>query len=216
MNIDTKMATCKFEKMIRDFKPETMKMDKEDNVAVFVIDMINDFTYTSLLKNPLAVKKIPAIAKLLKKFQENCKPMYAVNDNHTRGSVELDDFPPHGIATTYGASIVDELKDFKYEKTFTKNSTNGAIIKDVQNWLEEHKEITKIVVCGVLTDICIMQFAMTIKALCNQVDRKLEVIVPEECVESYEAEGHNRDVYHFMSLIFMQQVGCKIVKNVEF
>lgn len=67
--------------------------------------------------------------------------------------------------------------------------------------------------CGCCTDICVTNF--TISQL-NDIDQKnldIEVVVPENAIETYDAEVHPRDQYHEMGKILMKQAGAKLVKK---
>ena len=99
-----------------------------------------------------------------------------------------------------------------------KNSTNGAITPEFQKWLNSpnYQHIERIVVCGVCTDICVMQFCLTLKTLCNQANRPMEVLVPVNAVETYDAPGHNADLCGMMALQFMQQAGITLTKRIVF
>lgn len=190
--------------------------NKNDEVAIIVVDMINDFVFTSLMQNPLAIPIIPRIKNVLRNFNKFNKKVIHINEAHEEKAVEFESFPPHGVKGTNGAKIVEELIDIPYDNIFYKNSTNGMHIEDLRKWFDMHSDIKKIVIVGVCADICVLQFALGIKTYCNQFNRKLDVIIPYELVETYEADGHNRDLFYYMSLELAAQVGIKIVKNIEF
>lgn len=188
----------------------------ENNVAIFVIDMINDFNFTSAMKNPLAVKIIPKIADMLNKANKNGKKIYHVNEAHTDESIEFLTFAHHGKKGTQGAEIVAELKNVPYERIFYKNSTNGIHNEGIKKWINENPQIDTIVVVGVLADMCALQFAIGVKTYCNEINKKMNVVIPYELVETSDFEGHNRDLFYYMALEFMAQGGMEIVKNIEF
>ena len=72
------------------------------------------------------------------------------------------------------------------------------------------------IVCGVCTDICVMQFCLTLKTLCNQANRPMEVLVPVNAVETYDAPGHNADECNAAALQFMQQAGIMLTSEIRF
>ena len=189
---------------------------KDENVDVFVVDMINDFNFTSAMKNPLAVKIIPKLAYMLNKANKSGKKIYHVNEAHTEDSIEFLTFARHGEKGTKGAEIVEEIKRIPYDRIFYKNSTNGSHNEAIKQWLNEHPELDTIVVAGVLADMCVLQFAIGIKTYCNEINRKMNVVIPLELIETSEYEGHNRDLFYYMALEFMAQGGMEIVKNIDF
>ncbi|MDO4282034.1 MAG: isochorismatase family cysteine hydrolase [Clostridia bacterium] len=200
-------------------KNETAVIIKNDGTtATFVVDMINDFNYTSLMANPLAVKLIKPLSCFLCAFTNGGKKsdnLIHLNEGHTAESLEFHEYPEHGVLGTDGAKLVSGIIEFPCERIIYKNSTNGFHVDAVKEWLLSHPNIKRIVVCGVLSDICVMQFVLAIKTYCNQINREMEVIVPEHLVESYEAEEHNRDLFYYMSLEIMAQAGCIIANEVK-
>ena len=199
-----------------DKSEEFATITKEDKVVVFDVDMIFDFVYTSLMKNPLAEKIIPKIARFLENARENGSKVAHVVEAHTTDSLELKTFARHGIKGTQGATLVDPIKAVPYDEIFYKNSTNGFHNEKIKDWLNNHPEINVVVITGVLTDMCVFQFAISLKTYCNQINRKMRVIIPYELVETSDYEGHNRDLFYYISLEMMAQAGIEIVKNVDF
>lgn len=191
-------------------------INRESNVAIFVVDMINDFTFTSVFQNPLAVELIPKLEKFLKKASDKGKTIFHINEAHSKESVEFLTFPEHGVKGSKGAEIVEQLKKIPYERVFFKNSTNGIHNNNIKKWIDEHPQIDTIIVTGVLADMCVMQFVIGAKTYCNEINRDVKFIVPLELVETSEYEGHNRDLFYYMALEFMSQGGINIVKNIDF
>ncbi len=195
---------------------EVAKIAKDKKVVVFDVDMIYDFVYTSLMKNPLAEKIIPKIVAFLEKTIKNDGKIVHVIEAHTPDSLELKTFAKHGIMGTQGAMLVDQIKAVPYDEIFYKNSTNGFHNEKIKKWLNAHPEINVAVITGVLTDMCVFQFAITLKTYCNQINRNMRVIIPYELVETSDYEGHNRDLFYYVSLEMMAQAGIEVVKNVDF
>ena len=189
---------------------------KDDKATVFNVDMINDFVYTSLMKNPLAEKIIPKIVNFLNKAKKFGCEVNHINEAHTENSLELETFAKHGIKGTQGARIVDPIRAIPYNQIFYKNSTNGFHNEKVKEWLDKHPETNVVVITGVLTDMCVFQFAISLKTYCNQINRNMRVIIPYDLVETSDYEGHNRDLFYYVSLEMMAQAGIEVVKNVDF
>lgn len=192
------------------------EIGKNEKAAVFVVDMINDFNFTSDMQNPLAIKIIPKLSKMLTNANLSGKKIYHVNEAHTEESIEFLTFARHGEIGTQGAKIVAELEKVPYEEIFYKNSTNGIHNDKIKKWINENPEIDTIIICGVLADMCVLQFASGVKTYCNQINRKMNVVIPKELVETSDFEGHNRDLFYYMALEFMAQGGIEIVNNIKF
>lgn len=58
-------------------------------------------------------------------------------------------------------------------------------------------------VTGCCTDICILQFILTLKAAWNQEDRPVEILVPRQPVENYDAPSHSGERMGTASLASM-------------
>ena len=66
-------------------------------------------------------------------------------------------------------------------------------------------------VTGCCTDICVMQFVLTLKAAWNQADRPVEIIVPRQLVETYDAPGHSGELMGGAALVSMLGNGVRVV-----
>lgn len=206
-----------FDMIRNNLSEDTIRViNKNEKAAVFNVDMINDFTRTSLMQNPLAVNIIPSIERMLKQCEKSGNKIYHICEAHTKDSLELNNFPQHGIIGTKGAELVDELSDIKYEEIFYKNSTNGFHNLQLRELATNMKDVDIVVFSGVLTDMCVLQAAISLKTFFNDINRDVDVVIATECVETYNAPDHNRDLFHYMALEFARQAGIKIVKNIEF
>ena len=59
-----------------------------------------------------------------------------------------------------------------------------------------------------------MQFCLTLKTYCNQQNRKLEVLLPVNAVETYDAPNHSADAMQNAALTIMNQAGIKLTSEV--
>lgn len=180
-----------------------------------IVDMIQGFVKEGNMADPYINHITPEVLRLTKKFMEEGEDVIAFKDMHEIGCKEFTKFPEHCVKGTKECELVEELQVYEPQMTvIPKNSTNGFITPAYQNYLRinQHK-IREIVVCGCCTDICVTNF--TISQL-NDIDQKnldIEVIVPENAIETYDAEVHPRDQYHKMGKILMKQAGAKLVKK---
>ena len=71
----------------------------------------------------------------------------------------------------------------------------------------------RITVVGCCTDICVLQAAIPIKTFLNEYDLDVEVIVPKNMVETYNAPNHNRDEYNEIAFKLMANAGIKVVEE---
>ena len=103
------------------------------------------------------------------------------------------------------SEIIDELKPYVKE-TIQKNSTNTFHVLD-KKMLEDYDSF---VIVGCCSDICVMQFALSLKTYLNQMNMDKKVCVPLNCIATYDAPLHSAEEYHKMALNIMAQSGIII------
>ena len=189
----------------------------DDKTALVIVDMVNGFLTEGVLSSPRAASVLPAVEQLLRFAKAHFRfPSVAFADCHEPDCIEFQSFPPHCIRGTSESELAPSLQTIGGYQRIQKNSTNGFLAPAFQDYLNRQPEIERIVVCGVCTDICVLQFALTLKTYCNQNDRKLEVLLPVNAVETYDAPGHNADLLQAAALQIMQQAGITLVKEVAY
>jgi nicotinamidase-related amidase len=188
---------------------------QKDRTALVIVDMINGFVREGALKSPRVEGVIPEVEKLSKMCDEMGIKKLAFADCHTDASPEFDAYPVHCVEGTSEWEVVDELKEIGGYKLIPKNSTNGFIEEEFQNWLGENKGIDTFIVTGDCTDICVQQFATTLKTWFNKEDMKVRVIVPVNAVETYDLGMHNGDLMQVAALYSMTINGIEIVGGLE-
>lgn len=186
------------------------------STAVFVIDMLKGFAQTG----PLSDKRIAALAKPIDEMLRRLPKASVVflNDAHPEEAEEFGSYPSHCVEGTEEAEIVEALRPHADRGTvLKKNSTNGFVSQAFQDWFEDNAErFSAYVLTGDCTDICIKQFALTLKAWFVERNKKVRVLVPMELVDTFDlkAAGHDGDLMHLLSLYEMERGGVEIVKSV--
>ena len=183
--------------------------------ALVIVDMVNGFAREGALKSPRVEGLIPEIAKLSKVCDELQIAKLAFADCHTKVSPEFEAYPAHCMCGTSEGEMVDELKEIGGYTLIPKNSTNGFLEEEFQKWLKENEHINTFIVTGDCTDICIQQFAVTIKTWFNMQNKKARVIVPVSAVETYDLGLHDGDLMHVTALYNMMINGIEVVAGVE-
>jgi nicotinamidase-related amidase len=186
----------------------------EKQTAFAMVDMINGFCREGALKSPRMEGLIPKIAELSKACDELQITKLAFADCHTKESPEFDVYPEHCMAGTSEGEIVDELKEIRGYTLIPKNSTNSFIEDEFQEWLMKNEHINTFVITGVCTDICVQQFAITLKAWFNMQNMKARIMVPITAVETYDLGLHNGDMVNAMALYNMMLNGVEVVNEV--
>lgn len=191
---------------------ELAGLEKEET-ALVIVDMVNGFTREGMLQSPRVEQLIPAIVSLMEKFQGY--PIVAFADNHTDASPEFHSYPAHCLVGSSESELVSELKDLGGYLYIPKNSTNGFLEEQFQTWLRENAQIKNFIVVGDCTDICILQFASTLKGHFNRQNLEARIIVPMNAVDTYDLGLHNGDLTHIMALYYLTSYGVEVVKEVK-
>lgn len=171
--------------------------------ALFVVDMINGFVKEGAMHDCKIMDIVPVILNQVKEFEGDC---YFIRDAHDQEAIEFKSFPCHCIKGSSESEVIDELKPF-VQHEILKNSTNAfhAIDKGLFDKYDE------IVLCGCCTDICVLQFALSLKTYLNQIDNSSKVKVLKDGVATYDAPHHKAEGYHMMALKLMEQSGIELV-----
>lgn len=188
---------------------------ESETTALVIIDMINGFVREGPLMSGRVEAIIPEIVELSKKCDKLRIKKIAFADNHTDASPEFGSYPRHCIKGTSESEIVDEIKEAGGYVLIPKNSTNGFLEEAFQDWLDNNSQTDTFIVTGCCTDICVQQFAITLKTWFNKNNRKSRVIVPVNAVETYDLGLHNAGLANAMALYNMLINGVEIVKEVE-
>lgn len=182
--------------------------------ALIVIDMVNGFTKEGPLSSHRVGALIPGVVSLMEEAKANGMRMLAFADAHRPDSLEFAHFPPHCVKGTNESKVVHEIKEVGGYTLVEKETTNGYLEPEFQKWLEENGDIENIIVVGDCTDICVQQFAVTLKKHYERIGRPSRVIVPTAHVETYELEEHSADLMNVVALYQMKEAGIEIVSNI--
>lgn len=188
---------------------------KEKETALIIVDMINGFVREGALQSPRAETVIPAIESLSKEIDKRSIKKLAFADSHTDKSPEIGAYPTHCLAGTSESEVVDELKRIGGYTLIEKNSTNGFHEEEFKKWLNENQQINTFIITGVCTNICVEQFALTLKTYFNMQNKNARVIVPINTVETYDLGIHDGDLMNTMALYNMIVNGIEVVAEVK-
>ncbi|SHK30015.1 cysteine hydrolase family protein [Paramaledivibacter caminithermalis] len=188
---------------------------RSENTVLIIIDMVNGFAREGALQSPRVEALIPEIVKISRGCDENRIAKIAFADCHTEQSPEFDAYPVHCMRGTSESMIVEELREIGGYSLISKNSTNAFLEERFQEWLKTNSQINTFIIIGDCTDICIEQFAVTLKAYFNMKNKKVRIIVPINAVDTYDYAIHNGDLMHVMALFNMMSNGIELVSGIE-
>ncbi|WP_049342543.1 isochorismatase family cysteine hydrolase [Metamycoplasma hominis] len=172
--------------------------------AIFVVDMVNGFCKEgALYSNNIESIIVPIKNFLETQYKDN--DIYFLNDAHSNDDIEMQSYPIHCLKNSKESQVVDELK--KYAKNIIeKNSTNSffALKKEILSKYDSFEII------GCCSDICILQFAITLKTYFNHLKQNKEIIVFKNLIATFNIPNHNSQEYHDFALNLMANAGIKI------
>lgn len=192
---------------LSDFAPE--------KTALIVVDVVNGFIREGAMASPLVEGIIPEVAKLMTVCNKAEIPVVAFADCHKEDCSEFSSFPPHCIENTSESELVDELKKVGGYFLMKKNSTNGFHEKIFKQCLIQNPTTNTFIVVGDCTDICVMQFCLTLKTWYTQQNRNIDIYIPVNAVETYDAPNHDADFMNIAAYKLMKDSGIKFVKEIK-
>ncbi len=211
-----KQALFEWKNTLEKLEPISSGVLLDGKTALVIVDMVNGFLTEGPLASPRSASILPAVEQLLSFARQNGIPTAAFADCHEPDCIEFQSFPPHCIRGTSESEIASSLCEIGGFVRIEKNSTNGFLTQGFQDFIQAYPQCERFVVCGVCTDICVMQFALSLKTFGNQSDRTMEIILPINTAATYDAPGHNGDLMQTMALQFMAQAGITLVKEVTY
>ena len=188
-----------------------------DNKSVlFIIDMNNGFAKSGPLSIKRVAKLIPSIVEDVEIFNSFNNPIIAFTDSHKKECLEFKSYPIHCLENSYESEIVDEIKQFNDIMIIKKSSTNAFLEEETKKYIDSFVRdgYKNFVLCGCITEVCVKQFAQTLKAYLNVINKDINVIVPINSVDTYDSPEHNADIINLFSFYEMNSCGIKIVKNI--
>ena len=163
--------------------------------AVLVIDMLRGFLEEGypLYIGAKARRIIPSMQRLLEEELTQNSKVFFICDRHDPDDAEFKMFPPHCIAGTAETEVIPELAKFSGE-IITKRRYSGFFDTALETKLKELKP-EKLIVCGVLTNICVLH------TVADARNRDYEVEVPLDCVASPDEAMHEFALEHMEKVL---------------
>ena len=99
-----------------------------------------------------------------------------------------------------------------------KNSTNAFHCQDFLSFLKEEMDSYRdVIVTGCCTDLCVLQFVLTLQAWLNEHNKKeYRIIVPRNCIATYDIPNvHSAKEWNDISLKMMQMNGILVVDSID-
>ncbi|MCI9042014.1 cysteine hydrolase family protein [Dubosiella newyorkensis] len=198
----------------KQHEEETLRFIELNKPYLFVVDMINGF----IKEGALADSTIFPISKPIEALVQRLKDRTLfICDSHSADAVEFRSYPPHCIEKSHEAEVIDELLAYKQDVVY-KNSTNTFMAPSFQKRLPDILATSQdLIITGCCTDLCILQFALSLRSYLNEMDLKEHrIIIPEDCVDTYHIEGvHDANFWNEAAIQNMKQNGIEVVRSIE-
>lgn len=195
---------------------EEFKVDNKS--ALFIVDMNNGFVKEGALSSDRVKAIIPNVVKTAQAMYDLNNPIIAITDSHKDNSLEFNFYPTHCLEGSKESEVIEELNIFSDKmEVFTKETTNALIEKEIEHRIFNLilEGVKNFIVVGCITEVCINQFATSLRVYLNKNGFKGDVIVPIDSVDTFDSENHDADIVNIFSLAQMQSNGIKIVNNIK-
>lgn len=192
----------------------TLTEFKAESTRLCIIDINNGFAKAGALYSDRVEGKIGAIVELAKASLDRGLEVLAYTDHHPEDAKEFNAYPSHCVGSTIESELVDELKPLLKEgmKEIHKNSTNGVLAYNPA----EKGDGKDTIVIGCVTDICVYQYAVTLRTYLNEHDLEGDVYVVEDLVQTFQIDGfHHADLMHVTFLKSMMDNGVKLLSKLS-
>jgi nicotinamidase-related amidase len=200
-----------------------------NNVAVLCVDLTNAFARHGNLASPRVAALIDPIVRLFRRaYERGVRTFILPQDCHPPQAPEFEQYGPHAMLGSDEAETVRELKDLPFAdlyQTMCKTSVNPGVNAQFAAWLEREGVPPVSIVTGDCTDICVYQLAMHLKVSANERLEKRVVVVPCNCVDTYDVDvatakargivPHPGELIHRLFLYHMMLNGIRIVRSIE-
>jgi len=200
-----------------------------DLTAIVSVDMVKGFCNFGPLASPRVANIVnPIVSLFTAAWSGGMHQILFIHEDHEPDAVEFDAWPPHCIRGTAEAEPVEEISSlpfFDQMVDLPKNSISSALNTGLDDWLTGHARVNTFIVVGDCTDLCTYQLAMHLRLDANARQLQRRVIVPADCVDTYDypveaarAQGgmpHPGELTHAFFLYHMALNGVEIVKCID-
>jgi nicotinamidase-related amidase len=199
-----------------------------ENVGIVCVDVTVAFADRGRLASPRVAGIVKPIADLFKLAYSHGMTNFALpQDQHPVDSPEFEAYGPHSIAGSEEAETMPHLRNLPFADRFIvlpKQNINPAIDTEYPDWLEKHRNIRQFIVVGDVTDICVYQIAVHLQARANQFKMDYGVIVPANCVDTWDTPvekaqelgimPHDAELLHAVYLYHMALNAVQVVRRI--
>jgi len=209
-------------------------------VGLVIVDEVNGFATVGagnlapMTPNSQVADMVVETDSLAKTFAERDLPIAAFLDTHVPGKPEPP-YPPHCEAGTGEENLVPELawlETCPQATLIRKDCINGFVgsidietgANRIVDWVNA-RDLETVLVVGICTDICVMDFVLTFLSARNHglMPSLVDIVVYEQGCSTYDlprtvagdlglpgTASHPQDLTHHMGLYFMHSRGARL------
>jgi nicotinamidase-related amidase len=209
--------------------PLAVLTEQPARAAILSVDVIKGFCSIGPLASPRVAAMVAPIVRLLgAAWEGGLRSIVLLQDTHEPDALEFAAWPPHcvrGTAEAEAAAEIEALPFFHRLEQFPKNSISSGLNTGLAAWMAAHPALDTFVVVGDCTDLCTYQLAMHLRLDANARQLPRRVIVPADCVETYDRpvaaaaqQGglpHDAELLHAVFLYHMALNGVEVVSTIR-
>ncbi|WJX93482.1 NiCoT heavy metal ion transporter Nic1 [Trifolium repens] len=224
-------------------KQQHLLLSQNIKTGLVLVDLVNGFCTVG--SGHLAPKEedegiskmVEESVKLAKKFADKNWPIFAFLDSH-HPDVPEPPYPPHCLVGSHEAKLVPDLLWLENDPNATLRSKEcidgfiGSYEKDGSNvfvdWVKNN-QIKQVLVCGICTDICVLDFTCSVLSARNRgfLSPLENVIVASQACSTYDLPlhvakaskdlvSHPQALMHHVGLYIAWGRGAQIASEVSF
>jgi nicotinamidase-related amidase len=196
--------------------------------AIISVDVLKGFcTFGPLASERVNIIVEPIVALFKLAWARGLRQIVLVQDTHEPDAVEFGAWPPHCVRGSAEAEPVEEfaaLPFFGQLQQVPKNSISSGLNTEFNAWISAHPAVDTFIVVGDCTDLCTYQLAMHLRLEANARQLQRRVIVPTDCVETYDRavviaaqQGglpHDAELLNVVFLYHMALNGVDVVQKI--
>lgn len=222
---------------------EPFVLNGDVTTGLVVVDVVNGFcnvgagNLAPVESNKQITEMVKESVRLARAFCEKKWPVFAFLDCH-HPDVPEPPYPPHCIVGTHEAELVPDLQWLENESCATLRRKDcidgflGSVEKDGSNvfvdWIKSN-QIKVILVVGICTDICVLDFVCSALSARNRgfLAPLEDVVVYSGACATYDipvqvaravknVTAHPQDLMHHIGLYLAKGRGAKVASEVSF
>jgi nicotinamidase-related amidase len=209
--------------------PLSAAITEPARTALCSVDMLEGFCYEGNLSSPRSADCVQPIANLFRRaYERGVRSFVSIQEWHSELAEEFKAYGRHCVRGTREAELVRELASLPFVRNIEivhKNSLHTIVGTTMEQWLEQHSLVDTFIIVGVCTDLSTYDLALDLKLRANSRDIPRRVIVPANCVNTYDlpvdaaqkigALPHDGDFADVYSLYMMALNKIEVVKEIS-